>query len=415
MSEPAATTPTWPASRLVALGLLGLWLILFYPAVTAIATTPAGRGSVAIGAILTAVLLALPPVGRGLHRALLAPPPAAFVGGLGLLSAGISWWMATRVLDGKVLALDSSVYLLQARALAHGELGVPQSLPGWSARFLFEGPDGRLFGVFPPGYPLFVAPFVALGLPLLSGPVTALLLVVAQYALARALDEDEATARGSLLLALPSYARAMQTADLLSHAFTALLATTALAGALRLVRRPSAGLGLAVGAAAGWVLSARLLDGLVLAAVLAGVVLHALWKVRTEPGPRLRLLRAIGGAVAGALPFVGLILAQQHAATGHWLRPTQFEFFARSDYPPTCHRLGFGRDVGCSLEHPPERASFGPDGYGLDDALRVGRERAMVLGSDLLGFSPLLLVAFGGLIAAPSAGGLAVAAWWVGL
>ena len=61
------------------------------------------------------------------------------------------------------------------------------------------------------------------------------------------------------------------------------------------------------------------------------------------------------------------------------------EYFARSDWPPTCHRLGFGRDIGCRVEHPGARESFGDDGYSWTDALRVSRERAVGLGSDLFG------------------------------
>jgi hypothetical protein len=85
----------------------------------------------------------------------------------------------------------------------------------------------------------------------------------------------------------------------------------------------------------------------------------------------------------------------------------------RSDYPPTCHRLGFGKDVGCSVEHPNERASFGPDGYGLEDALRVGSERATVLGRDLLGFAPLLFLGLSTVVIAPGARALVVAGFWV--
>jgi hypothetical protein len=104
-----------------------------------------------------------------------------------------------------------------------------------------------------------------------------------------------------------------------------------------------------------------------------------------------------------ALPFVGLVAAQQKAATGHWSTPTQSEYFVRSDWPPTCHRLGFGKDVGCAVEHPGDRTMHGEDGYGLDDAFRVVRQRTSGLGQDLFGFEPIALLAFVAVLFRPSA------------
>lgn len=392
--------------------LLGLWLLLFYPSLLAVGTESFGRGGLLVTALAFGLAAALRGPSRWLKAAVLRPSTPAFVGGVALLSAVISLWFAFRMLGGKVLALDCSVYLLQARAMAHGALGVPLEAPGLyqSSRFLFEGPDGLLYGVFPPGYPLFLAPFVRLDAAMLSGPATAAGLVVAQYALARSVEEDEWTARASLLLPLPCYARAIETADLLSHAFVGLLAAVALAAALRWRQRRAPGWGLLAGACVGWAFSARLLDGLVLGVLLAAVALWLAWTTRDR-----RLVVALAAAVLAAAPFVGLLLAQQKAATGHWLRPSQSEFFLRSDHPPTCHRLGFGPDVGCKVEHPPERASFGPDGYTLDDALRVGRERATVLGDDLVGYGPLVLLGLASLLVAPSVEALWLGVWWVGL
>jgi hypothetical protein len=402
-----------PTSLRVAGGVLfGLWLVLFYPSILAIGASSFGRGGLLATALACAVAVALPGPSRWLRAALLRPSTPVFVGAVAALSAGISLWFAFRMLGGKTLALDCAVYLLQGRAMGHGSLGIPLEAPGLyqSSRFLFEGPDGLLYGVFPPGYPLFLAPFARLDAAMLSGPLTAAALVVAQYALARAAAEDEWTARASLVLPLPCYARAIETADLLSHAFVGLLAAVALTAALRWRRSPSPGWGLLAGVCVGWAFSARLLDGLVLFSLLAAVASWLAWTTRDR-----RLLAALAAAALAAAPFVGLVLVQQKAATGHWTRPSQSEFFLRSDHPPTCHRLGFGPDVGCKVEHPPERASFGPDGYTLDDALRIGSERAAVLGDDLVGYGPLVLLGLASLLVAPSAEALWLGVWWVGL
>ncbi|HEX8792630.1 MAG TPA: hypothetical protein VF765_16900, partial [Polyangiaceae bacterium] len=130
-------------------------------------------------------------------------------------------------------------------------------------------------------------------------------------------------------------------------------------------------------------LASRYLDGVVLAAAVAGVLA---WRRATW--------RSLGWIAAGAAPLLLLALVEQHAATGSWLSPTQTAYFARSDWPPTCHRLGFGADIGCSVEHPGPVSRLGGDGYGLHDALAVTRERAGALGEDLLGWPPLVLAAF---------------------
>lgn len=398
--------------RIAAGTLLVLWMLLFYPAIIALVTTSYGRSGLFISLLLMGIATVLPRPSKWFQAAILRPSTSVFVGGIALLSAAISGWFVIVMLGHKVLALDCSVYLLQARAMAHGSLGIPQTLPGsyQSSRFLFEGPDGLFYGVFPPGYPLFLMPFELLRMPMLSGPITAAGLVVAQYFLAREIGEEEWVARASLLLPLPCYARAIETADLLSHAFLALLATIALIAALKCRTQPQARWGILLGVCAGWGFSARLLDGLVLAALLFGIGIWLGWATRDR-----KLWAVALAAILSAAPFGGLVLFQQKTATGRWFQPTQSEFFQRSDYPPTCHRLGFGPDVGCKIEHPPERASFGADGYTLDDALRVGSERATVLGHDIIGFAPLLLLGFVSLLLAPSMEALWLAVWWVGL
>jgi hypothetical protein len=388
--------------RALALAMLALWLFLAHATRASWSAPNFVWSDLAWVAIAAAACAAFPALGTLAARAIGAPRRAVFVGAASLGAALLSWWVVRGPVGDKPVAIDAGVYLMEARALAHGSLGVPISGPGLAhaSKFLFEGADGRLFGVFPPGYPLFLAPFVWLGAPMAAGPVTAALLVCAQYALARAVAADdvdleagdrELFARGSLLATLPSWSRAMETADLLAHAFLAVVAAASLAlalrmrGATRANERGPSWMPLALGALLGWGFAARMLDGL----VLAGAALALLLARAPRPSPR-----ALAAVAAGAVPFVVLLALHQHAATGSWTTPTQSAYFARSDYPPTCHRLGFGADVGCTVEHPDSRAAMGADGYGLDDALRVTRERASALGGDLFGAAPLVLLAF---------------------
>ncbi len=399
------------------MGAVGLiaWAALALPRASA---WPIAGAAALLGALVVA--LALKPVTSRVPEALVAIPSRVFVTTCALVAAAISYVFVHATLHEAPLSIDASVYLMEARAIAHGSFGAPIPEPAlaFGQRFLFEGADGRMYGVFPPGYPLFVALFVKLGVPMLAGPVTAGLLVLAQYALGRAVgivsrasDDGELATRASLLLTLPSFARAIETADLLSHAFVAVLVTTALACALFYAARPSRALAAAIGACVGWTISARLLDGVVAAAVVVVTlaVVHARRSERALP------IRPLALALAAALPFLALLAAEQRVATGSVFTPTQSEYFARSDYPPQCHRLGFGADIGCNVEHPDAVAKDGADGYRIDDALRVTRERASVLGEDLFGFAPIGLLAFLLLVRRPSGGDAACAAFVLAL
>jgi hypothetical protein len=351
------------------------------------------HGLVAL-AVCAGAVLGFPALPGAVTRGVLALPRRWFVGLSALAAAGISGWLVHAVLRDTPLSIDAAVYLAQARALAHLHFGVPAPRPmqAFSNHFMSEGPDRRLYGVFPPGWPLVITPFVAVGAPMLVGPAIAALLVVAQHALGRSVgrlaadaDEGELAARVSVLIGLASIGRALETADLLSHALVALLAATAVALALDARRTGGASdrRAAAIGACVGLAIAARLLDGLLLGvAVVAAAGCRSL-----RPRPLLC-------AVAGAAPLLLLLLVEQHAATGAWLVPTQSTYFARSDWPPGCHRLGLGVDVGCTVEHKGIVAHYGPAGYDYHQALRVVRERAGKVGEDLLSFAPLLLLAF---------------------
>ena len=361
-------------------------------------------GAVALGASLVAAV-ALRPVTSLVPRLLLAAPRGAFVGACALAAAATSWWVLHRTLQDHPLSIDAGTYLYQAHALAHGHFGmaVPVPAQAFGDRFLLEGPDQRLYGIFPPGWPLALVPLVWLGRPMWIGPLLGAALIVAQASLGRALsrpgparpgggvDHGELATRVSLLLSLPSIGRALETADLLSHAFVALMACVALTATLGIAERPR-GRGAVIGACVGWAVATRLLDGIVLGAAVLGVLA---W---TQAGRR-----AVAWGALGAAPFLALLLLEQHAATGAWLMPTQTLYFARSDWPSTCHRLGFGPDIGCTVEHPGPVARLGGHGFGPLEGLAVTRERAGSLGEELFGFAPLALLAFVPLVAAVSA------------
>jgi hypothetical protein len=412
--ETARSSRLRSASLRIATTLAALtWLSLVWPLLRA---TRLQHHRPALYALVAAAALALgfAPVARASSFALLALPRWAYLALVAALHVAATALTQQRIGRGHTFSPDGAVYLFQARALAHGSFGTPLELPrqAWSMRFLFEGADGLLHGVFPPGWPLFLAPFVRAGAPFAAGLVIAALLSWVTYALAFSLGERERwsddparreqtreiVARTAALLPVVSFARAMQTTDLLSHAFVAVLSAAAVTLALRLSVRPgeasraSLRHAAALGAVVGWAFSARLLDGLALAVGCAALVLPKLAR-GYRAGARRAAVTALVTIIVSACPFVLLVAAHQRSATGSWTTPTQHEYFARSDYPRTCHRLGFGRDVGCEVEHGDDRAAMGPDGYTVSVAWAVARSRAIVLGDDLLSPPQLLTLA----------------------
>lgn len=402
MTDSPAEASVHPEFRgATALGTLNalLWLAVAYPALY---TLQAKVHGAAIGTLVVAaaVLLFAKGLTMRFQRVLLAPRPSVFVATVAILHGAVSALATYAVARTQPFSIDGQVYLFQARALSHGVFGAPMEFPRqfFSQRFLFQGADGSLHGVFPPGWPLFLAPWVRLGIPMLSGTLVAVFLSIATYILAKrlaSLDADQKStewiARLTMLLSLPSFARAVETADLLSHAFVATLGAVAMVCALDRSETRSRGhivSSLGMGLALGWAFSSRLLDGLLLATI-AGVMTL----LRSLKAPQ-RLAVTAALVIVGMLPGVALTAASQKQATGSWWTPTQTEYFRRSDYPASCHRLGFGADVGCYVEHGEERAIMGPGGYTLKRAFQVTRSRATGLSEDLLSPGFLLIVAF---------------------
>lgn len=377
------------ASRALAALLAGLWLIFSWPELRA--QTFARSTLVALAAALVAGLLGrfIPRFGRTLHAALTRPSERAFLAVVCLVAGVVTAWVHHGPMHDQVVSGDACMYIAQSRPLSHFELALPAPAPriAHSAKFLVEGVDGRLHGVFVPGYPLFLALFARWDAFLLAALVTSTLFTLAHAALARAVLRDVFSARLSVLLVVATFARAIQTADLLSHAFTGSLAALAVTAAIGLRERPSRGLAVGLGVAAGWVFASRMLDGFVLAAVLAVALVGPL-------GRRRLPLRLAALALACALPFVALVAAQQRAATGSFRRATVLEYADRSDWPPRCLHLGFGWEVGCRVEHAAERSSFGPDGYTPDDGLRLIRERTGLHGAEVFGAALVPTLAF---------------------
>lgn len=410
VESPDAPARPHPLAHAFAAALAAVWTVLAWPALRDAFTTAPGRWTLLAFVLGAIASFGVAPLARAAHRALTAPPRWLWLALCTVAATAVTAWLWFGPMNGQVISSDGCVYLLQGRAASHGALGVPIAAPrlASAAKFLLEGRDGRLHSVFVPGYPVFLAPFVRLGAPWLSGLLVGALLTLAQHALGERVARDGWAARLSLLLVLPSFARGIETADLMSHAFVSLLDVLAVLLTLRVRARATTRDLAALGACVGWVFASRMLDGFVIAGVCGAALLAPLAR-RAIPA------RAVGAALLCFLPFVALVGAQQHACTGDWRRACVLDYVARGDHPPTCLKLGFGRDVGCAIEHAAERASFGEDGYTPDDALRLMRERTARFSAETLGLAWLAVIALVGVALRPDAPSLITATFPVAL
>ena len=278
------------------------------------------------------------------------------IAALCLLAFALSWAYLQFYLRGGPRIIDATSYFLEARSLAAGAFtfDVPDPSAAFRGRFLLASADGHRLGVlFPPGYPFVLSLGMRVGAPLLVGPTLGALLVAATYWLTRTLGEETKVATLAAALSALSAALRYHSADTMSHALSALLGCTALGLSLKAERPWAPTL---TGLCLGLLVATRPVSAAV-SWLLVGYVLRR----RPRAWPLLLL---------GALPGVLLLLASQHALTGHWLSSTQLAYYAASDAPAGCFRYGFGAGIGCRYEHGDYVTRFIPDGFGARHALR---------------------------------------------
>jgi hypothetical protein len=306
---------------------------------------------------------------------------AISAGASGVLSA----LYTSTYLHGQSRIIDATTYLLQARAFAHGGLGLPLPPVEASAagRFVLTGAQG-VVGIFPPGYPLYLAPFVAAGVPWLAGVVLASAITAMTYAVAERAGCDERAARTATWMSVASGALRYHTADTMSHGLAGLLLLTAFWVALGPYRKRSAYfLG---------VLSATIALTRFASVLPISVAFYLLIRRKSATTSGMRAaVETCGLAVLGALPLVVLGLCYFRLASGK-LQTTQNVYYALSDYPAKCFRYGFGSDIGCQFEHCEFVAAQLPGGYRGAQALGTTLRRLAFFPGDLANFGPLAVL-----------------------
>ena len=331
------------------------------------------------------VLLAAALFGRRRVERLVERVPSGWaVAALALTATALSAAYVAWYLRGAPRIIDATSYYLEARALARGWLAIPLEMPTGSfrGRFLLgHATEPTMSVIFPPGYPAVLALGFLLKAPMLIGPAIAAALVVATYVLARRVFGRTDVALLAAAIGTVCAALRYHTADTMSHAWAALLLSTALAAAL------SAGLPAAAlsGLACGWLLATRPVTGMVAVALVVAIEL-------SRSGPAQERARRLGLLALAASPGIALLLAHHHAATGRLFGSPQLAYYALADGPPGCFRYGFGDGVGCRFEHGDFVREHLPDGYGLSEAVGTTLRRLRHHALDIANAEPLALI-----------------------
>ena len=330
-------------------------------------------------ALLPSARGALAALERRARRGLLRPVPVAWVigcaavGGLG--AAGADAFL----LRGEPTLVDEMVQLAEARDVAGLQPGV--DAPPAMVR-LQNGTvvDGEWRSVYPPGHTVLIAAAMRAGLERVLGVVLAALWSGgAALLFLRLLGDGSIAARLAGLGVAAAPMAWLLGAGRLSHTSALAAVVCAWLAAERIVTRPgrrrTLALGVLLGAAAGWAVTARPWTGLVLAVLLPGT-----WVWLRAGTARAA---ATAGALAGGLPFA--------VALGAW-NATRFGSPLRFGYDAT-----FGPSHGLGWHVDP----WG-NAYGVVEAIGYTAADLFLVGPSMFGLPiPLAGLVGLGLVAGP--------------
>ncbi len=285
---------------------------------------------------------------------------------------------------------DSTAYLFQAKLIAAGRLteSVP-ALPEFFLSHFFYIENDRLISLFQPGWPAILALGVWLGVPWLVNPLLGSLTLWPLYRIARR-AVGRRVARLAVLLLLLSPFFTFMAASFMAHTASALISLWALDLTLGYRRDPRVWRALVTAILVGGLFCIRAYNALLLLIPLSAILLPDLLRRRVKAAH-------LAWALVALFMVGGLQLLANLQVTGSALTFPQDRYFAQTEKVASCHRLGFGADVGCANEH----GKYGfPKGFYAADGLTVTRQRLSSLALNFYG-TPLALL----LIALPLAGG----------
>lgn len=224
--------------------------------------------------------------------------------------------------DQRCVIDDEWAYTFQAELFAHlrAYADVPACAENLENGWVFFW-QGRAFSQFTPGWPLFLAPFVRLGVAWLANPVALGLLATGAGRLARRLVPEHAAAPACFLAAAfvaVSPSVLLNAASRFAHVFeTAAFAWALEAACVVLLDRPAmrraVGWSLVLGVALAWMIATRVPDGVALG---SGIMLVVMAAVARRQLP----LRALAPAAASFIACALITLVILRVQIGAWFR-----------------------------------------------------------------------------------------------
>ena len=304
--------------------------------------------AIAVG-VVASRLLDPAAIERGLDRIgarLAGIPILLFAAGLGALTTILTLVFSLVVLEGKPNLIDSMVQLTHARFIAAGQLSGPagEFLEFWHLPNSLVTANGWV-SQYPPGYLIFLAAGLRLGVVQLIGPLFAGLTVFfTALAGERILRDDRTTARlGSIMLCLSPFLIGLAGA-FMNHVGAAAFASASVYFAVRSRDHDSLWWAAAAGASVGVVFSIRPLSAVVVALVVAVV-----WALKSPAAPGssiARFFQRTVAAIAGISPLIALVGAYNQHFFGN---PFRFGYVASQ-----------GPLVGPGFHRDPTGAMYGP-------------------------------------------------------
>ncbi|MGH7604289.1 MAG: hypothetical protein ACRENK_09870 [Gemmatimonadaceae bacterium] len=287
-----------------------------------------------------------------LGRRLEAIPPSTFAFGCALVSAAITLGFSRFVLDEKPNLIDAMVQLLQARFLAAGHLAGPVNglSEFWHLPNSLVTNNGWV-SQYPPGYVLFLAIGLLLGVPQAVGPFfVGTTVLFTALAADRLLHDDLVTARlGVVMLALSPFLIGLAGAYM-NHIGAAAFFSVAIFLAVLSLDSDKLVWAVLTGVAVGIVFSIRPLT-----AVIASIVVAVVWLRPADAGASARVWRfgrRSAAAVIGIAPiFLALGLYNLH----FFGSPFRFGYVASQG---SLVGLGFHRDPTGQMYGPVQALAF---------------------------------------------------------
>ena len=209
---------------------------------------------------------------------------------------------------------DEHNYLFSATLLSQGQISAPaHPLQEFFSPFYILTYKGKIFSLFPPGWPLLLSAGVKAGVPGLVNPLLAAVTLAIWFVLARQWG-GKLVAWLTILGMMFSPFYIFNSASFFSHPACFLLLSLTLAGLLISTKRENPWWAILAGFFAGWSFATRELT------TMAFLMAPVFW-VFYRQDRRWRFLLFF---LLGFTPSIGLYLCYNAALTGQWFVPVRF-------------------------------------------------------------------------------------------